>query len=303
MACFHFTPERYERCPVLFSRLRFARTSFRCSRPPTCSRPRRTALSTGKKVNTALDNPTNYFTAAVARCARRRHQQSPRRHRQRRAGAAGGQHRHHLAAEAGRHREVGRQPGVAERRSAYSTKSNRFRDDRRRHGRPTCGEPTDLYQRHRIVERAVFRTAPAARVLRVHRRDAGACRTGYSTGGIRRLSAARRTPRLPNGTATAAVGRSRPLHRQRHPCRQDDHCCRGDLRRSTATTNTVDSGFTHLSASGHVGSGNVYSDGRRQYDRLSGRGTIEYAGRRQRSATLWPRLPLPAVYRATWPEP
>ena len=43
MACFNFTPERYERCPVLFSRLRFARTSSRCSRPPICSRPRRTA--------------------------------------------------------------------------------------------------------------------------------------------------------------------------------------------------------------------------------------------------------------------
>ena len=43
VACFDFTPERYERCPVLFSRLRFARTFFRCSRPPICSRPRRTA--------------------------------------------------------------------------------------------------------------------------------------------------------------------------------------------------------------------------------------------------------------------
>ena len=59
-------------------------------------------LATGKKVNTALDNPTNFFTAAVARCARRRHQQSAGRHRQRRAGPAGRQHRHHLAAEAGR---------------------------------------------------------------------------------------------------------------------------------------------------------------------------------------------------------
>ena len=35
-------------------------------------------LSTGKKVNTALDNPTNYFTARVARQSRQRHQQSAR---------------------------------------------------------------------------------------------------------------------------------------------------------------------------------------------------------------------------------
>ena len=32
------------------------------SRPPTCSRPRNRS-ATGKKVNTALDNPTNFFTA------------------------------------------------------------------------------------------------------------------------------------------------------------------------------------------------------------------------------------------------
>ena len=48
----------------MFSRLRFARTSSPCSRPPTCCQPRRNRLATGKKVNTALDNPTNFFTAA-----------------------------------------------------------------------------------------------------------------------------------------------------------------------------------------------------------------------------------------------
>ena len=64
MARFNFTPERYETCPVLFFRPRFARTFSRCSRLLIFSRPRSPASSTGKKVNTALDNPTNYFTAA-----------------------------------------------------------------------------------------------------------------------------------------------------------------------------------------------------------------------------------------------
>ena len=71
-------------------------------------------LATGKKVNTALDNPTNFFTAAVARQPRQRHQQPAGWHRQRRADPAGRQHRHHLAAEAGRYREVDRQPGAAD---------------------------------------------------------------------------------------------------------------------------------------------------------------------------------------------
>ena len=71
-------------------------------------------LATGKKVNSALDNPTNFFTACFARQPRQRHQQPARRHRQRRAGAAGRQHRHLLAAEAGRQRQVGRQPGAAD---------------------------------------------------------------------------------------------------------------------------------------------------------------------------------------------
>ena len=71
-------------------------------------------LATGKKVNTALDNPTNYLHRAGPRQPRQRHQQPARRHRQRRAGAAGRQHRHHLAAEAGRQRQVDRQPGAAD---------------------------------------------------------------------------------------------------------------------------------------------------------------------------------------------
>ena len=70
-------------------------------------------LATGKKVNSALDNPTN-FSPRIARQPRQRHQQPARQHRQRRAGSAGCQHRHHLAAEAGRYREVDRQPGAAD---------------------------------------------------------------------------------------------------------------------------------------------------------------------------------------------
>ena len=69
-------------------------------------------LATGNKVNSALDNPTNYLHRAGAQQPRQRHQQPARRHRQRRAGAAGRQHRHHLAAEPGRQRPVDRQPGA-----------------------------------------------------------------------------------------------------------------------------------------------------------------------------------------------
>jgi hypothetical protein len=35
----------------------------RCSLPPICSPTTQNRLAIGKKVNTALDNPTNYFTA------------------------------------------------------------------------------------------------------------------------------------------------------------------------------------------------------------------------------------------------
>ena len=59
----NFTPERYEKCLVLFSRQRFARTCSRCSPPPRCSSTTQNDLATGNKVNSALDNPTNFFTA------------------------------------------------------------------------------------------------------------------------------------------------------------------------------------------------------------------------------------------------
>ena len=47
----------------MFSPPRFARTCFRCSRLPICSATTQNQLATGKKVNSALDNPTNFFTA------------------------------------------------------------------------------------------------------------------------------------------------------------------------------------------------------------------------------------------------
>ena len=48
----------------MFSRRRFARTFSRSSPRPQLLATTQNRLSTGKKVNTALDNPTNYFTAA-----------------------------------------------------------------------------------------------------------------------------------------------------------------------------------------------------------------------------------------------
>ena len=47
----------------MFFRRQFARTCSRCSRPPTCSSTTQNRLATGNKVNSALDNPTNFFTA------------------------------------------------------------------------------------------------------------------------------------------------------------------------------------------------------------------------------------------------
>ena len=47
----------------MFFRHRFARIFSPCSQLRTCWRPPRAVSSTGKKVNTALDNPTNFFTA------------------------------------------------------------------------------------------------------------------------------------------------------------------------------------------------------------------------------------------------
>ena len=67
--------------------------------------------------------PDQLLHGCFARQPRQRHQQPAGRHRQRRAGAAGCQHRHLLAAEARRQRQVGRQPGPADP-VGYSTKSS-----------------------------------------------------------------------------------------------------------------------------------------------------------------------------------
>ena len=95
-----FQPRRIRLCPELFSPHRFARTSSPSSRPLICSRPTQNRLATGKKVNSALDNPTNFFTAAsldnrasdISNLLDGISNGTP--------GAAGRQHRHHLAAEA-----------------------------------------------------------------------------------------------------------------------------------------------------------------------------------------------------------
>ena len=91
-------------------------------------------LATGNKVNSALDNPTNFFTAQVAQQPRQRHQQPARRHRQRRAGPAGRQHRHHLAAEPGLQRPVDRQPGAAEPGRLFDQVQRDLGRHHRRHG-------------------------------------------------------------------------------------------------------------------------------------------------------------------------
>ena len=81
-------------------------------------------LSTGKKVNTALDNPTNFFTAQSLDSPRQRHQQPARRYRQRRAGAAGCQHRHHLALRSWSTPRSRSPTRRCRPRVGYSTKSN-----------------------------------------------------------------------------------------------------------------------------------------------------------------------------------
>ena len=96
-------------------------------------------LATGNKVNSALDNPTNFFTAQGLNNRAERHQQSARQHRQRRAGSAGCQHRHHLAAEAGRYREVDRQPGAADAGRLFDASRPLLRQQPLgRHTRPIC---------------------------------------------------------------------------------------------------------------------------------------------------------------------
>ena len=52
-------------CHQSFSRHRFARTCCRWCRQRICFRRRRSRLASGKRVNSALDNPTNYFTASA----------------------------------------------------------------------------------------------------------------------------------------------------------------------------------------------------------------------------------------------
>ena len=58
-----FTPERYETCPALFSRHRFARTCSRCSRPLRCSPPPRMTSPPATRSTRPSTIPTNYFTA------------------------------------------------------------------------------------------------------------------------------------------------------------------------------------------------------------------------------------------------
>ena len=76
-------------------------------------------LATGKKVNSALDNPDQLLHRCRPRRPRQRHQQPARQHRQRRAGPAGRRYRHHLALQAGRYREVDCQPGAAAARRLH----------------------------------------------------------------------------------------------------------------------------------------------------------------------------------------
>ena len=175
-------------------------------------------LATGKKVNTALDNPTNFFTAQSLDSARQRHQQPARRHRQRRAGAAGRQHRHHLAAEAGRHREVDRQPGAADH-GRLLHQVERLRDDHRRH-RDRPARHHELHQRDRVLQRAVLR-----RGRRHHRSRVGDDARRHSP--LRWLA-------LPLPTAPAPLPAFAIDPDSWHRCAQRHHHCgqrRADRRR------------------------------------------------------------------------
>ena len=67
----HFTPERYETCPVLFFRHRFARTCSPCSPPPNCCRPPRTVSplarrSTRRSTTRPTSSPRPRSTTAPA---------------------------------------------------------------------------------------------------------------------------------------------------------------------------------------------------------------------------------------------
>ncbi len=106
-------------CPVSLSPPRFVGNLLSLQSTADLLATTQSRLSTGKSVNSALDNPTNFFTAQSL---------------DNRAsdinnlldGIANGvqvlqarQHRHHLAAEADRQREVDRQPGAADHRRLF----------------------------------------------------------------------------------------------------------------------------------------------------------------------------------------
>ena len=164
-------PEGYPKCPALFSPHRFARTCSRCSRPPVLATTQND-LATGNKVNSALDNPTNYFTAQSPEQPRQRHQQPSRRHRQRRAGAAGRQHRHHLAAVAGRQREVDRQPGAADHGRLFDP-VERLHHHRRRHRVEPAAAPPPSTARPPTATSSIA-APPAALPLRCRARRSAA---------------------------------------------------------------------------------------------------------------------------------
>ena len=59
----HFTPERYEKCPVLFFRASVRQNLLSLQSTAALLATTQNDLATGNKVNSALDNPTSYFTA------------------------------------------------------------------------------------------------------------------------------------------------------------------------------------------------------------------------------------------------
>jgi flagellin len=95
-------------------------------------------LATGKKVNTALDNPTNFFTAQSLD-----NRSSDISNLLDSIGngvqvPAGCQHRPYIAAEAGRQRQVDRQSGVASHRRLFQQVHHIHRSDLRARPPPIC---------------------------------------------------------------------------------------------------------------------------------------------------------------------
>ena len=117
-------------------------------------------LSTGKKVNTALDNPTNFFTAQSL--------DSRATDISNLLDGIGngvqvlqaGQHRHHLALQAGRYRQVDRQPGAADHGRLLDQVQRVGHDLRRDLARPARHH--HLHQRDRDQQRASPTAPPAA---------------------------------------------------------------------------------------------------------------------------------------------